>query len=72
MHQGRKDSINHIRLLAGTTLASVELTPNGGRLSSVMNDQSLNLWRQIESGRHFGKKRQWPIESKRPAKAAND
>lgn len=38
-----------------------------------MNDQTLNLWRQIERVRYFGKKRQWPVEAERPAKtAAND
>ena len=35
-----------------------------------MNDQSLNLWRQIESVRYCGKKRQWPTVTERPPKAA--
>lgn len=44
--------------------------PDVGRL---MNDQSLNLWRQIESVRYCGKKRQWPTLTMRPPKtAAND
>jgi len=28
-----------------------------------MNQTTLNLWRQIESGRRFGKKRLWPTVS---------
>lgn len=35
-----------------------------------MNDQTLNLWRQIERVRFFGKKRQWPTESERPSKTS--
>jgi len=35
-----------------------------------MNNQTLNLWRQIESCRHCGKKRQWPNVAARPAKQA--
>jgi hypothetical protein len=37
-----------------------------------MNDQTLNLWRQIERVRYFGKKRQWPVEGDRPQKTALD
>jgi hypothetical protein len=33
-----------------------------------MNDQTLNLWRQIESFRRQAKKRQWPIVGDRSAK----
>jgi hypothetical protein len=35
-----------------------------------MNDQTLNLWRQIESFRRSGKKRQWPVVGDRSAKGA--
>jgi hypothetical protein len=39
-----------------------------------MNAQTLSLWRQIESCRFCGKKRQWPIIRKPMPKqqAAND
>jgi hypothetical protein len=33
-----------------------------------MNDQTLNLWRQIESFRRCGKKRQWPTTPSLSAK----
>jgi len=35
-----------------------------------MNDQTLNLWRQIESFRRSGKKRLWPIVDDRSPKEA--
>jgi hypothetical protein len=37
-----------------------------------MNDQTLNLWRQIERVRYFGKKRQWPTEGDRPDKTGRE
>jgi hypothetical protein len=37
-----------------------------------MNDQTLKLWRQIEHARRWGKKRQMPILSERPAAETAD